>query len=117
MPVTRADGSNDGKRRALLSAQGQEDYETFDIFQGLIAPPGADGLHRLTLRTPDGRRQTCELPAIDLERRRAAMTRTPETGDGPRWTWEERSDGARARMSCRTRLPRLPSGSPALSLR
>lgn len=93
MPVARADGSNDGKRRALLSVQGQEDYETFDIFQGLIAPPGADGLHRLTLRTPDGRRQTRELPAIDLERRRAAMTRAPETGDGPRWTWEERSDG------------------------
>lgn len=93
MPVTRADGNNDGKRRALLSVQGQEDYETFDIFQGLIAPPGADGLHRLTLRTPDGRRQAPELPAIDLERRRAAMTRAPETGDGPRWAWEERSDG------------------------
>lgn len=95
LPFTRGDGSNDGKRRALLSVQGQETFETFDIFQGLIAPPAADGLHRLTLRTPDGRRQTRELPAIDLERRRAAMTRAPETGDAPRWTWEERPDGVR----------------------
>jgi hypothetical protein len=95
MPFTRGDGSNDGKRRALLSVQGQEEYETFDIFQGLIAPPGKDGLHRVTLRTPDGRRQTRDLPAIDLERRHAAMTRAPDTGDGPRWTWEERPGGVR----------------------
>lgn len=95
LPYTRGDGSNDGKRRALLSVQGQEDYETFDIFQGLIAPPGADGLHRVTLRAPNGRRQIRELPAIDLDRRRATMTRAPDTGDGPRWSWEERADGVR----------------------
>ncbi len=52
LPVTCGDGSNDGKRRALLSVQGQKILETIDIFQGLIALPGADGLHRLTLRTP-----------------------------------------------------------------
>lgn len=95
LPYTRGDGSNDGKRRALLSVQGQEEHETFDIFQGLIAPPGADGLHRVTLRTPGGRRETRALPAIDLERRRAAMTRAPDTGDAQRWNWEERPDGVR----------------------
>lgn len=95
LPYTRADGSNDGKRRALLGVHGQEEYETFDIFQGLIAPPASGGLHRLTLRTPDGRRMTRELPAIDLAQRRAEMTRPPETGDEPRWTWTERADGVR----------------------
>lgn len=95
LPYIRADGSNDGKRRALLSVQGQEEYETFDVFQGLIAPSAAERLHRLTLRTSDGRRVTRELPAIDLAQRRAEMTRAPETGNGPRWTWTERADGVR----------------------
>ncbi len=95
LPFTRADGSNDGKRRALLSVQGQEEYETFDIFQGLIAPPPAGDLHAITLTTPDGRRLTRTLPAIDLNHRRADMTRVPEASDGSRWTWAERADGVR----------------------
>jgi hypothetical protein len=95
MPYTRADGGNDAKRRALLSVQGQEESETFDIFQGLIAPPPADGLHRLILRTPCGHRFARTLPAIDLAGRRAEMARVPEMGDGARWTWQERADGVR----------------------
>ncbi|NJC34285.1 hypothetical protein GGR88_001759 [Sphingomonas jejuensis] len=93
MPFTRGDGSNDGKRRALLSVQGHEDYETFDIFQGLVAPPGGDGLHHVALRLPTGRHVDLALPPIDLAQRRAAMTRVPDSGDRPRWTWEERRDG------------------------
>ena len=95
IPYTRGDGSNNAKRRALLSVQGLEEYETFDIFQSLIAPPPADGLHRVTLRTPDGRRLSRTLPAIDLAQRRTEMIRVPENSDGPRWTWEERPDGVR----------------------
>ena len=49
LPCTRGDGSNDSKRRALLSVQGQE---TFETFQGLILPFGADGLHLPMLLMP-----------------------------------------------------------------
>lgn len=93
MPLTRGDGGNDAKRRALLSVEGQETYETFDIFQDLVAPPSEDGVHRISLRTPTGEQQTRTVLAVDLEQRRAAMTRSPETGDRPRWTWTERPDG------------------------
>jgi len=95
MPYTRGDGSNDGKRRALLSVDGHEEYETFDIFQGLLAPPPSGGQHRVVLRTREGRRETRMLPAIDLAARRAQMTRVPEASDAPRWTWTERPDGVR----------------------
>lgn len=36
MPYARADGNNDGKRRALLSVTGADKIETFDVFQGLL---------------------------------------------------------------------------------
>lgn len=93
LPYTRADGSNDGKRRALLSVQAQEKYETFDIFQGLIAPPRDGGLHHITLTTPDRRTFSRTLPAIDLAQRRAEMAKAPNNSDGPQWTWDERADG------------------------
>lgn len=94
LPLTRADGANDGKRRALLSVQGTETCETFDIFQGLIAPPD-DGRHRLTVRTADGRQMAMTVAAIDLAQRRAEMVRVAEDSDLPRWTWSERGDGVR----------------------
>lgn len=93
LTYTRGDGSNNGKRCALLSVQGHEEYETFDIFQSLLAPPKADGLYRLVIRTPEGHTSIREVPAIDLDRRRKEMRRVPEDSDAPRWEWIERKDG------------------------
>jgi len=36
MAYVRADGNNNAKRRALLSMTGADEYETFDIFHGLL---------------------------------------------------------------------------------
>ncbi|OQW38755.1 MAG: peptidase S41 [Proteobacteria bacterium SG_bin5] len=93
MPYARADGHNDGKRRALLAVQGEDDIEFFDVFQGLVAPP-AGGAHRIEARLPDGRRIKRALPAIGLAARRAMMVKPPDTSDGERWQWAMRGDVA-----------------------
>lgn len=92
MPLVRADGGNDGKRRALLSVAGAETIETFDVFQGLIAPP-TGGVHRIEALLPDGKMRRVDLPAVNLAARRAMMTRVPDTSDGVRWGWAMRPDG------------------------
>lgn len=92
MPVTRADGANDGKRRSLLSVEGREDLETFDIFQGLLLPP-TDGEHRLKVRLPNRKIEQRTCAPISLAERRAMMTKVDPTSDKPRWTWELRADG------------------------
>lgn len=92
LPYIRADGSNDAKRRSLLSVEGREDYETFDIFQGLLLPP-AKGEHHLLVRLPDGRTEQRRCAAISLAQRRAMMTRVSAESNAPRWQWEQRPDG------------------------
>ena len=39
LPYARADGSNDAKRRVQMEMRGDDQFETFDIFQGLLFPP------------------------------------------------------------------------------
>ena len=85
LPLARADGSNDAKRRALLDVQGTEDIETFDVLHPLLFQTG--DRFDLQVRLPDGRRQQLRLGAIDLSERRAA--RSP--GDpNKNWTLEHR---------------------------
>lgn len=71
MSVARADGSNDAKRRRLMSVQGDERYESFDVFYPLLF--GARDRYRLNVRSPDGRERELNVQAIDLEARRAQM--------------------------------------------
>lgn len=93
MPYARADGSNDAKRVALLAVGGGEKIETFDVFHGLVHGAPADGLHRLEIRFPDGRRRLAEVPAIGLAGRRAQATARDSAGDSPIWDWTMGSDG------------------------
>lgn len=55
MPYVRADGHNDAKRRALLSVTSSDEFETFDIFHGLVFGAPTGGIHRLEVRAPDGK--------------------------------------------------------------
>lgn len=92
LPVSRADGHNGGKRRSLLSVQGTETIEFFDVFQGLLCPPSGD-THRLDVVWPDGRAGKVEVPMMTLKARQATITRVPEDSPDPRWTWTMRDDG------------------------
>lgn len=91
LTVARADGHNDAKRRRLMSVQGGERYESFDLFYPhLFGKP--DG-YRLVVRGPDGRRRRAEVAAVSLAARRAARPRAQTDGAGPIWTIAAR-DGA-----------------------
>lgn len=93
MPYARADGNNDAKRRSLLAVAGGETIETFDVFHGLAHGAPRGGANRLGLRSPDGRRSTAEVPAIDLAARQAQRITRKPVGDSPVWNWTVRPDG------------------------
>lgn len=88
MAYARADGGNDAKRRALLSATGDDSYETFDIFQGLLFPP-QNGAFTLKIRArPGDDATTVSIPAIDLAARRAMSKVASADKNAPAWTFD-----------------------------
>jgi hypothetical protein len=90
----RTDGHNRGKQVSLLTMQNSESFETFDIFQGLIAPPIGE-VHVVQARRPDGGKQVLELPALNLAARRAQqVTSETDGGSDPFWTFDVRDDVA-----------------------
>ncbi len=94
LPLTRADGHNDAKRRVQLEMRNTDRLDYFDIYQGLLMPPEG-GVTRLTAQRPDGSEFAAEFPALGLAARQAT-TKVPED-DGnttPLWTWEMRCDVA-----------------------
>lgn len=93
MAVARADGGNDGKRRQLMSVQGQDGYESFDIFYPLMF--GSRPRHALEVIGPDGRTRRTEVEAISLEARRAQRPPVVDANDDtPAWTMERRGPAA-----------------------
>lgn len=94
LPYIRTDGHNRDKQIALLEMRNNETLETFDIFQGLVAPQEG-ATHSVKAKLPDGRVLNLELPALSLDERRAqsAAAKT-DTLDEPFWTWEVRGDVA-----------------------
>lgn len=86
LPLVRADGHNDDKRRALLSVDAREGYETFDIFHGLTS--AARDRFVLDVQGPGEGPRRVELPALDLAERRAMATRpdTPPSDEAPPWS-------------------------------
>lgn len=86
LPYARADGSNDAKRRVQMEMRGDEQFETFDIFQGLLFPPGPQG-NAVSWRDPGGKRHEGLLPAITYAGRKALLPPEP-AGDQPLWNWQ-----------------------------
>lgn len=72
LPLVRADGGNDAKRRALLEVQGREELETFDIYHALAFGPIGDAV-ALKVRSPNGAERRLDAATIDLAARRAAI--------------------------------------------
>lgn len=93
LTVARADGGNDGKRRALMSVQAVDSYESFDIFYPLLF--GSRTRHTAVVEGADGRRRTLVAPAVTLEQRRALRPpRIDARDDTPLWTMRREGDAA-----------------------
>lgn len=92
LAVARADGHNDGKRRRLMSVQGGERYESFDVFLPLLL--GDKAGWRLSVEAVDGQRRTVDVAGITLAQRRAARPTLARTAEGPAWTIERRGAAA-----------------------
>ncbi|MFN0246399.1 MAG: S41 family peptidase [Kofleriaceae bacterium] len=62
LPLARADGSNDGKRRTYLEVSAHDSYEAFELLAPLVFPSlwtaveGQPTMLRLSIRAPDGSR-------------------------------------------------------------
>ncbi len=69
LPYTRADGSNDAKRRALLEMRAEEEWDYFDIFFGLLQAE-AKSFH-IKAELPSGQMAHVDLPSLTLAERRA----------------------------------------------
>lgn len=93
MTVARADGSNDAKRRRLLSVQGEDGYETFDIFYPLLF--GSRSRHRLLVTGVEGRRREVVLSSIGLAERRAQRLPAASAADDAA-LWTMRREGRAA---------------------
>ncbi|GGB41395.1 hypothetical protein GCM10011380_33580 [Sphingomonas metalli] len=92
MPLARADGHNDAKRRRLLSVQGDDRYESFDIYFSQLFGRTA---YRLTVEDPAGRRRTALVRAVTLAQRQgSAHAGVEATGAAPIWTITRQGDAA-----------------------
>lgn len=85
LPLARADGGNDAKRRSLLGVEGVDRLESFDIYYPLLFPMIAAD-YRLTVRPLGGAARTLRAAPIDLARRRASMPPVAARNADPGWT-------------------------------
>jgi|CXWL01.1.fsa_nt_gi hypothetical protein len=85
LPLVRADGGNDDKRRALLDVRGLDRFETFDCYYPLLFPDATDGF-RIRARALDESTLRLDLAPIDLATRRSAMAPASQDQNAPAWT-------------------------------
>jgi hypothetical protein len=81
LPIARADGGNDAKRVAQLEVQGDDRYETFDVFLPLYFPQ-IQTEQRLTLRTPRGAVRTHVVQALSDAQRQSFRRLKPNDPTG-----------------------------------
>lgn len=94
LPLVRTDGSNNGKRRALLSVTGGDEIETFDAFYPLMFAPAGTGGYEIRYRAPGSTSESSvHLPGIDQSRRRSFQRSLGQDNDGPVWQWDMGTDG------------------------
>jgi hypothetical protein len=95
LPYVRADGNNDGKRRALLSASGADEIETFDVFYGLIYGAPKTGAFNIRYRAPNTSRDVwVDVKPLTWAERKAFIKQIDNSrSDKPIWDWTMRADG------------------------
>jgi hypothetical protein len=95
LPYVRADGNNDGKRRALLSATGADEIETFDVFYGLLYGAPKKGKFNIHYRAPGTSSDVwADMKPLSWAERRAYIKQVDNSrSDQPIWDWTMRPDG------------------------
>jgi hypothetical protein len=89
----RADGSNDDKRRALLTVNGADRIETFDVFFPLVFPMDHPSF-ALTVRDPARQSPvTLKVAAIDQKQREAMTSGKADEKSPDYWTIEHTASG------------------------
>ena len=93
MPLARADGGNDAKRRDLMEVRGEDEFEAFDLFYPALFGMGPRA--ELSLVHPDGRRERRTVATVDRAARLATRPADPPKGsDQAVWTFERRGQAA-----------------------
>lgn len=89
LPLARADGSNDGKRLALMQVDGTGRYGAFDVYRPLVASARGDGS---VLVRSGGR--TLLLPAMSDAERQRVQPNAGQSKAGARegWNFDLRDD-------------------------
>ncbi len=91
LPLARADGGTDGKRRALMEVRGEDEFEAFDLFHPLLFKVGPT--IRLVMIEPSGRRRDRVVQSVDRAARLATRVADPPKGDSsPVWTAARRGN-------------------------
>ncbi|MEM9055515.1 MAG: S41 family peptidase, partial [Pseudomonadota bacterium] len=101
LPMAHADGSNDDKRRALMSVPGTGTWPMFDLYYDLIFKLGNTVTIEAT--SPAGESAEFLLPTVDIEARRAngLLTLKPDPM-APVWTSSTANEG-------KTRIITMPT--------
>jgi hypothetical protein len=88
MPLARADGHNDAKRRQILGLNPSDEFQAFDIYWPMLWPRlVAKGRVHVCATRPDGVSQRIELPLVTLAERRAGIPLIdPMPQGGVLWT-------------------------------
>lgn len=93
LPFARADGGNDGKRRALMEVRGEDEFEAFDLFHPLLFNIGSSV--RLSTTESLGRRRERVVKTVDRAARMATRLPRPSKGEAsPLWTYARRGTAA-----------------------
>lgn len=96
MPLARADGHNDGKRRRILELGGTDLWEAFDIYLPMAMPQIVErGRIRIQVEEPAGKRRDI---IVDLMTAAQRKTAAPLLEDQPKdavlWRVDRKPDGA-----------------------
>lgn len=101
LPLARADGGNDAKRRALMSMPGTNSWPMFDLYFDLLFNPGRRV--RVDAVDPSGNPVSVDLETIDYETRLAGSTlKLDADPQAPIWFSRMENEG-------RTRIITMPS--------
>ena len=93
LPLVRADGGNDDKRRSLLGVQGRQRIETFDVYHALRFPPdGAEA--RIEALLPSGEHRQVRLRTVGLGERQASLAAPTDRAANPGWTLDFTGEAA-----------------------